>query len=193
MRFFALACFVIVVGCAESAPRVNSAYRTMPASSVAVIPALNVPSGDAEAALAAVFDAPPLTVVPVKPLRERLLADAGLRKTLLAIAQRTTTGDDLRSAPRLQSIIGDDGASSLWHALGDADLMVFPVALDVRTFAGSTSASMVCRLYDLRTGQVVAESSRELHADATGDAIRRRLLFMLASWTHQDFESRLPR
>jgi hypothetical protein len=171
----------------------NSAYRPTPASSVAVIPALNVPSGDAEAALAAVFDAPSLKVVPVKPLRERLLADEALRKSLLAVAQRTTTSGDLRTAPRLQSIIGDAASSSLRHALGDADLMVFPVALDVGTFAGSTSASMVCRLYDLRTGELVAESSRELHANATGDAIRRRLLLMDASLIHQDFESRLPR
>jgi hypothetical protein len=71
--------------------------------------------------------------------------------------------------------------------------MAFPVALDVGTFAGSTSASMICRLYDLRTGELVAESSRELHANATGDAIRKRLLLMLASWIHRDFEPRLSR
>jgi hypothetical protein len=183
---------VAICGCA-SGPRINSTWKPAePAASIVVIPAFNEPTGELDVSLAEAFDDPPLKVVPVKALREKLVSDEDVRKMLLEIAARTTVDGDLSSAPKLSTFLGDTRFAILRHELGDADLAVFPVSLRVASSIGWTYVQGMCRLYDLRTGELVAETKRELQLNNTGADARNQLFVILAAMVRNDFQ-RHPR
>ena len=182
---------VLLIAC-EPAIRINGSYRRSVGDkpTLAIVPVLNETSGASDVAFEAAFDKVKerSALVPIKPMRERLLRESGLRDLLIAVAQRAGDKDDLQRAPKVQDIIGSAGLDQLRGAFGSADVLLFPVSFESKVSLGSTFDWMTYRLYDLRDGRIVFERARDLHADKDNENARRVLLLYLAVYACQDFE-----
>jgi hypothetical protein len=172
--------------------QLNRGYRPHVDSppTIAIVPMLNETSGVSDAIFESVFDTPAkrCAVVPMAPVRERLLQDERLRGLLQSVAERAWAKEDLQRAPRIQDVIGNDGFANVRQAMGSADLLLFPVSFRTAVFAGHTQGWITYRLYDLRDGRIVFHDEKDLNADAADENARRVLLLYFATLARQDVE-----
>jgi hypothetical protein len=186
-----LLAIALLAGCGETL-QMNHNYRPQleRTPTVAIVPMLADASSRSDEAFARAFErsASRCALVPMPPLRARLIADDRLRGMLRTIAQRAYSAKGLTDEHRLQQVIGEDGLAELRRAMGMADVLLFPVALQMDESLGRTFARMVYRLYDLRDGRAIFQNTTDFNVNVTGERGRTLLLFVLAGHAHQDFD-----
>ena len=195
-RLFAVLILLTLMGCGAR-PFVNPSYRyelDYPPK-VAIIPVAGDWARLSDAAFMNHFSRPPrpYELIPIADLRQKLRTDDSLSSLLATIARRAPARADAAHAPNLKELVGETGLTAVRDRLG-ADLMLYPVRLDLEPGPYRTFGSIQYRLYDLHTGNLILENSRTITANIGGETGSRMVAFGLAGQAYSDFQRHfLPR
>jgi hypothetical protein len=181
---------LLIAACATPL-RINKSYQ--PADEervrVAIVPVLSEPSDLSDLAFEMAFKDAPCVLVPLGPLRERLGRDERLRNLLDAAVKGAWDDSDLTRAPRLQEVVGESGLKEIREALGGAELLIYPISLELRSHLGEASAAMTYRLYDLRDGRIILQNKKGALANGDDvDGMQGVVLNLLAASVRLDFQ-----
>jgi hypothetical protein len=184
---WAVACGV-VAGCGGDL-YVDKSYRYMQSTPprLAIIP-LPPDLGPTDAAFSSSFAKAPqsMTIVPLDRLRQTMNSDPALRIILDTILRAAASSDDRRD---LKQLLNAGDLAGLRDRLEMADVLLLPVGFEIRTAVGRTFGRSRFRLYDLHTGSLVYDKSRDFNMNLVGGDGVRVMVLMLTSFARSDFDT----
>ncbi len=121
-------------------------------------------------------------------IREKLLNDEALAQSLNRVILKDYSKAELSKGPNLKDVLDAQEIAMIEEQLYSADLMLVPVVFSLNSSLGLTIGNSTFRLYDLHSGELIFENSRNPNVNLSGEIGKKHMAISLIGWTYDDYE-----
>ncbi len=126
-----------------------------------------------------------LTLSDIADIRRSINSDEKMIAILTKISEKKYKGKELKTFPNLDTILTSEEIAYMKEVLNNADLFLFPIEFGVKNTGMYTFGSCKFRLYDLNTGELISECSKNVNVNVGGIDGRGGITAALLSLTFE--------